>query len=119
MYGSQTGNAQSIAEGLHEGCKGKGIESSLLKCDAWKKARNRCIGCCSFGCFQNSKRRRLERLEYRDDLLSTFSADQSTPLLLIPLGMRYIAAVLPLYLMYRSPSVVCGRTLEGPRVCTS
>ena len=41
MYGSQTGNAQSIAEGLHEGCKGRGLDSSLLKCDAWKKARNR------------------------------------------------------------------------------
>lgn len=37
MYGSQTGNAQSIAEGIHDGCEKKGIESTLLKCDAWKK----------------------------------------------------------------------------------
>lgn len=49
MYGSQTGNAQSIAKSLHEGCKGRGIESSLLKCDAWKKARNQSVGCCSLG----------------------------------------------------------------------
>lgn len=48
MYGSQTGNAQSIAKGLHEGCKGKDIESSLLKCDDWKKARNQSRDFCSF-----------------------------------------------------------------------
>jgi len=37
MYGSQTGNAQSIAEGLHEGLEKRGVESTLLKCDGWKK----------------------------------------------------------------------------------
>ncbi|CAN0529694.1 unnamed protein product, partial [Ectocarpus sp. 12 AP-2014] len=37
MYGSQTGNAQSIAEGVHDGCQKRGLESTLLKCDAWKK----------------------------------------------------------------------------------
>eukprot|EP00752_Nemacystus_decipiens_P018761 g16821.t1 len=37
MFGSQTGNAQSIAEGVHEGCQSRGLESTLLKCDAWKK----------------------------------------------------------------------------------
>ncbi len=37
MYGSQTGNAQSIAEGVHEGLEKRGVESALLKCDAWKK----------------------------------------------------------------------------------
>lgn len=40
MYGSQTGNAQSIAEGVHEGCQSRGLESTLLKCDAWKKVTN-------------------------------------------------------------------------------
>ncbi len=39
MYGSQTGNAQSIAEGIHDRCKEKGLVSTLLACDGWKKAR--------------------------------------------------------------------------------
>lgn len=38
MYGSQTGNAQSIAEGIHDGCKERGLVSTLLACDGWKKA---------------------------------------------------------------------------------
>ena len=46
MYGSQTGNAQSIAEGIHETCEKRGVESSLLKCDAWKKV----IFCYVLGC---------------------------------------------------------------------
>lgn len=37
LYGSQTGNAQSIAEGVHDGCKERAIESTLLTCDGWKK----------------------------------------------------------------------------------
>lgn len=37
MYGSQTGNAQSIAEGIHDGCKKRGLVSTLLACDGWKK----------------------------------------------------------------------------------
>lgn len=37
MYGSQTGNAQSIAEGVHQGCKERGLTSTLLACDGWKK----------------------------------------------------------------------------------
>lgn len=43
MYGSQTGNAQSIAEGVHDGCQKRGLESTLLKCDAWKKVTNRSV----------------------------------------------------------------------------
>ena len=39
MYGSQTGNAQSIAEGVHQGCKERGLTSTLLACDGWKKVR--------------------------------------------------------------------------------
>ena len=39
MYGSQTGNAQSIAEGVHRGCKERGLDSTLLACDGWKKVR--------------------------------------------------------------------------------
>lgn len=37
MYGSQTGNAQSIAEGVHQGCSQRGFDSTLLACDGWKK----------------------------------------------------------------------------------
>ncbi|CAM9143289.1 unnamed protein product [Choristocarpus tenellus] len=37
MYGSQTGNAQSIAEGIHEGCKNRALDSTLLTCNGWKK----------------------------------------------------------------------------------
>lgn len=37
MYGSQTGNAQSIAEGFHKSCKEKGFTSTLFACDGWKK----------------------------------------------------------------------------------
>lgn len=47
LYGSQTGNAQSIAEGVHEGCKGKGLESILLACDGWKK-----VQCSRWACMQ-------------------------------------------------------------------
>lgn len=43
MYGSQTGNAQSIAEGIHDGCKERGLISTLLACDGWKKARQHTI----------------------------------------------------------------------------
>lgn len=42
MYGSQTGNAQSIAEGIHDGCKERSLVSTLLACDGWKKASFLC-----------------------------------------------------------------------------
>lgn len=43
MYGSQTGNAQSIAERVHESCKGRGLKSTLLICDGWKKVMLYCL----------------------------------------------------------------------------
>lgn len=37
MYGSQTGNAHSIAERVYEECKRRGFNVTLLACDGWKK----------------------------------------------------------------------------------
>ncbi|CAM9734341.1 unnamed protein product, partial [Phaeothamnion confervicola] len=39
LYGSQTGNAQSIAEGVHSECASRGIESVLLPLNEWKKLK--------------------------------------------------------------------------------